>query len=237
MSEGTGLLAVGAQFPSMPDVPTVLRPIPELAPESVVDHVSAGADSGDRLVKVSGDRITVLHSYRHAGWRHAVREQWLRTGAVERLRSVALELPPGFGLAVFDAWRPLALQRELFDAISGRGDVVTDSAKFVAPPCDDPAWPPPHLTGGAIDVTLTWHGAALALGSGFDEFTDLTATRAFESSPGPVRALRRLLYHGLRAQGFVVLAEEWWHFEYGTRLWSALTGEPTCYGPASPGQR
>jgi D-alanyl-D-alanine dipeptidase len=31
------------------------------------------------------------------------------------------------------------------------------------------------------------------------------------------------------AQGFVVLAEEWWHFEYGTRLWSALTGESTAH--------
>jgi hypothetical protein len=26
----------------------------------------------------------------------------------------------------------------------------------------------------------------------------------------------------------IVLAEEWWHFEYGTRLWSTITGRHGC---------
>ena len=38
----------------------------------------------------------------------------------------------------------------------------------------------------------------------------------------------------LREQDFVVLAEEWWHFEFGTRLWAALTGQPAMYGPTAP---
>jgi D-alanyl-D-alanine dipeptidase len=32
----------------------------------------------------------------------------------------------------------------------------------------------------------------------------------------------------------IVLAEEWWHFEYGTRLWSTITGYPTRYQAAQP---
>ncbi|MGI5328397.1 hypothetical protein [Actinomadura nitritigenes] len=64
------------------------------------------------------------------------------------------------------------------------------------------------------------------MGIAFDEFTGLAMTTAFEDLEGPVRTLRRLLYHTLRRQSFVVLAEEWWHFELGTRLWSALTGRP-----------
>ncbi|MFC7592023.1 M15 family metallopeptidase [Nonomuraea antimicrobica] len=193
-------------------------------PTTAIDH-------GEPLSQVAGDGIALLHSYARSGWRHAVGRQWLRADALVRLRRAAAALPEGFGVAVFDAWRPLALQRELFDAISMDGSAGTD---FVAPPSENPAAPPPHLTGGAVDLTLTWQGVPLALGTAFDEFSHLAAARAFEHVAGPVRTLRRLLYHTLRRQGFVVLAEEWWHFEFGTRLWSALTGRPPRYGPAAP---
>jgi zinc D-Ala-D-Ala dipeptidase len=185
-------------------------------------------ECGEPLAEVASPGIAVLHSYARAGRRHAVDRQWLRAGTLTRLRQAAAGLPRGFGFAVFDAWRPLELQRELFD-VTGPGE--TD---FVAPPSEDPATPPPHLTGGTVDLTLSWRGTPLALGTTFDEFTDSAATTAFEDTPGAVRALRRLLYHTLRQQGFVVLAEEWWHFEFGTRLWSALTGRPARYGPTAP---
>ena len=32
------------------------------------------------------------------------------------------------------------------------------------------------------------------------------------------------------AQGFVIFDREWWHFEYGTRRWPAITGQPAHYG-------
>ena len=136
--------------------------------------------------------------------------------------------------ANFDGWRPLALQRELFDATYGPGSTAGPGA--VAPPSADPRTPPPHLTGGTVDLTLCWQGRPLALGTGFDEFSALAATAAFEAEPGPVRTLRRLLYWTLRRHGFVVLAEEWWHFEFGTRLWSTITGHPVRYGPAAPAE-
>ncbi len=72
----------------------------------------------------------------------------------------------------------------------------------------------------------------LALGTGFDDFTDLAATRSIEATPGAAREMRRLLVHTMRAAGFVVLHCEWWHFEFGTRRWAALTGNPPRYGPA-----
>ncbi|WP_433225084.1 M15 family metallopeptidase [Microtetraspora malaysiensis] len=208
-------------------------PVPALMSESVALGRSAPAiDQGEPLSHVAGTGITVLHSYARAGWRHAVNRQWLRADVLARLQRAAVALPPGFGIAVFDAWRPLTLQRELFEAIGAGADL--DAEDLVAPPSEDPAQPPPHLTGGAVDLTLTWQGVPLALGTAFDEFTPLAAAAAFEHRAGPVRALRRLLYHTLRGQGFVVLAEEWWHFEFGTRLWSVLTGRPARYGPVAP---
>jgi hypothetical protein len=73
----------------------------------------------------------------------------------------AESLPRGFGLAVFDAWRPLAL-------FTAEGD------------------PPPHLTGGAVDLTLSWQGTPLALGTGFDDFSSRAAADVFEKYQGYV---------------------------------------------------
>ncbi|HQZ85398.1 MAG TPA: M15 family metallopeptidase [Actinomycetota bacterium] len=47
------------------------------------------------------------------------------------------------------------------------------------------------------------------------------------------RDLRRLLYATMSAAGFVVLAREWWHFEYGTRLWAGVGGRQPLYPAAS----
>ncbi len=207
---------------------TVDVPVPPLEPEpSALRRSATATDCGEPLTEISGSGITVLHSYVQAGWRNTVDRQWLRAGTLARLRQASTTLPHDFGIAVFDAWRPLALQQELFDATNAASD-------FVAPPSEDPATPPPHLTGGTVDLTLSWRRIPLALGTTFDEFTDTATTTAFEDTPGPVRTLRRLLYHTLRRQGFVALAEEWWHFECGTRLWSGLTSRPAMYGPATP---
>jgi zinc D-Ala-D-Ala dipeptidase len=192
----------------------------------------AVVERGEPLAQFPEAGIAVLHSYLTAGWRHAVDRQWLRAGALARLQQAAAALPPGFGIAVFDAWRPLALQQELFETIST--EMGPDGQDAVAPPSAAPQAPAPHLTGGAVDLTLTWQGAPLALGTAFDEFTELARTRAFDHVADPVRGLRRLLYHTLRQQDFVVLAEEWWHFEFGTRLWSVLASQPAQYGPTAP---
>ena len=104
----------------------------------------------------------------------------------------------------------------------------------MAEPIADPRTPPPHLTGGTVDLTLTLDGTPLALGTGFDDFTPEAYTESLEQTPGASRELRRLLYRAMRDAGFVVLHCEWWHFEYGTRRWAAITGNHPLYGPAAP---
>jgi D-alanyl-D-alanine dipeptidase len=183
------------------------------------------------LVAIEHRRIRNLHAYWHAGWYHARPVSLLRAEAMRRLSAVVEPMPDRFGLAVFDAWRPLALQVELYEA------AYSDPAMppgFVAPPSDHPKTPSPHLTGGTVDLTLTIDGIPMALGTRYDDFTGLAAVAALEGAAGPDRDLRRLLYWAMRAQGFVVLAGEWWHFEYGTRRWAAIRGCAPLYGPASP---
>ena len=52
---------------------------------------------------------------------------------------------------------------------------------------------------------------------------------AFEQTDSIVRRLRRLLYSSMRRQEFIVYSGEWWHFEYGTPRWAAISGRPGCY--------
>lgn len=212
-----GVYDVPAQAP----LPAMLDP----------EYPPVSEPSDDPLVALQHRRIRVLSNYWHAGWDAALPTTWFRAGALDRLAFVADHLPDRLGLAIFDAWRPLALQAELYDAAYHEPGLPPG---FVAEPIADPRTPPPHLTGGTVDLTLTLDGTPLALGTGFDDFTPEAYTESLEQVPGASRELRRLLYRGMRDAGFVVLHCEWWHFEYGTRRWAAITGNRPLYGPAAP---
>lgn len=218
--------------PDKLDVPVnfVSRALPDLLEPSAFPRVSVPASrDGEPMVVLAHRRIRILSPYWHAGWEAARPSAFVRAGVAERLAAVAESLPEGFGLAVLDAWRPLALQAEIYEAAYADSSLPEG---FVSQPSADPATPPPHLTGGTVDVTLTWHGHPLALGSAFDDFTDEARAAAFETTPGRVRQLRRLLFWAMREQGFRVIDCEWWHFEIGTRRWAAITGETPWYGAA-----
>jgi D-alanyl-D-alanine dipeptidase len=65
-------------------------------------------------------------------------------------------------LLVWDAYRPLAVQQALFDSyvseLEGRGmahdQAVVDAQRFVSIPSTDQTKPPPHNTGGSVDLTI-----------------------------------------------------------------------------------
>lgn len=213
-------------LPGIPEQP----PLPELieaSGPSVVDPVD------EPLVRVEHQRVRTLSNYWHAGWANAVAGTWLRAGVAARLAAVADGLPGRWGLAVFDAWRPIELQKEMYEAAYAEPDSGIEPG-FLALPSDDPTTPPPHLTGGTVDATLTYDWMPLAPGCGFDDTTSLAHADRFEGTPGVDRELRRFLFWSMRAQGFVVFAGEWWHFEHGTSRWALVTGRPPRYGPTTP---
>lgn len=238
-------------LPPQPPLPPIVRP----ASEPLVDARAVRSAVEDPLVDLvglvglvgleersegvgagggTGSELVVTEAYRRKGWPHTVEGAWLRRSVARRLLAARATLPRGFGLAVFDAWRPLALQGALHDAAYRDHDLPEG---FVAPPSTDPATPPPHLTGATVDLTLSFGGRALALGSGFDDFTPAAHADHLESVPGSdhAREARRLLIHTMHAQGFVVLHCEWWHFEIGTRYWAAISGATPHFGAAEPG--
>lgn len=203
-------------------------PLPELAEPTRFVPVSADCD--EPLVTVEHNRVFDLSCYERAGWPHTRPHLQLREGAAQRLYRVADRMPEPFGIAVFDAWRALELQQAIYEAAYADPHLP---AGFVSHPNPDPANPPPHLTGGTVDLTLAWDGQALALGTSFDDFHEGAHAASLESDPGPERELRRFLYWHMHAAGFVVLAQEWWHFEYGTQRWAAITGNEPIYAAAS----
>ncbi|MGA1566797.1 MAG: M15 family metallopeptidase [Ilumatobacteraceae bacterium] len=203
-------------------------PLPTLVEPTSMPAVSSPV--AERLVSIVHPRISTVEAYRLSGWTAAIDGMWLRSGAMERLGGVVDRLGPRFGLHVFDAWRPLQLQAELYEAAYADPSLPPG---FVSEPTESPLTPPPHLTGGTVDLTLTLDGIPLSLGTSFDDFSLAARADSLEMSPSPARDLRRLLYHAMRAEGFVVLDCEWWHYEYGTRRWAALTGNEPLYGPAS----
>jgi len=203
-------------FPAAPPLGRLVDP-----PAGPVD-----VDSGDPMVEISHRRISTVNAYWGAGWTTACRGTWVRRGVASRLSAIADMLPADWGLHVFDGWRPLALQEELYQAAYHDPGLPPG---FLSPPDHDPATPPPHLSGGTVDLTLSYKGVPLALGTPFDAFWDLATTTALDDTPGPDRAGRRWLVHLMRAEGFIVLHCEWWHFEFGTRRWAAITGQPARY--------
>ena len=111
----------------------------------------------------------------------------------------------GFGLLIYDAYRPWYVTKMFWDATP---QAMKD---FVA----DPSKGSRHNRGCAVDLTLydLANDKPVEMVSGYDEF----APRAAADYPGGTsleRWHRKLLRDAMEAEGFRVLPEEWWHFDF-----------------------
>jgi len=109
----------------------------------------------------------------------------------------------GYGLLVFDGYRPWSVTKLFWD--------VTPKAKreFVANPKEGSK----HNRGCAVDLSLydLRTGSEVQMPSAYDEMSP----RAYPSYAGGTpeeRARRDLLRSSMEAQGFTVEPNEWWHF-------------------------
>ena len=207
-------VVAGMGLSEQPALPSIIEP---------ASMPPVGSPMDEPTLPVVDRAIQLPAPYWYVGWPAAATGTCVRADVARRLVTVAAALPEPFGLAVLDTWRPLELQRQIYRAAY---EDRTLPPGFVNEPSIDPRTPPPHLSGGAVDVTLTYRHRPLALGTLFDAFTAEAATAAFEDSPGVVRELRRLLTGRMLEGGFTGYQQEWWRFEYGTRRWAAVRGEP-----------
>lgn len=128
-------------------------------------------------------------------------EPLLRPEAMELLQVAAdLAAAQNLRLKIFDAFRPLAAQRQLWDAFP--------NPKYIVPPQKGS----PHSRGVAVDLTLTdARGEELDMGAAFDEF-DPVAHHGAKLAAAQTKA--RLLLLGLMTTaGWDFYRNEWWHYQ------------------------
>ncbi len=233
--------------------------------ELLVD--STNPASKEPLVKLSdygvaGEEFYARHDGLNAPYYRCVCSE---DGVLKSRESVAKKLKRvnerlavlGLELFVYDAYRPVSCQRELWkyfiaDAKRILGNDASESAlmDYACRFCSDPNEYNDHQTGGAIDLTIRRKssGELLYMGSIFDEDSELCFTAHFESrnkssqtssivtdknekldSSSNIEAKRnrRLLYWVMTEEGFLNYRNEWWHFDYGDLPWVQNNGEKT----------
>jgi D-alanyl-D-alanine dipeptidase len=219
-------------------------------------------DDGEPLVELPPELLRLVpHPYAALGapYGKATSPFRLRRGVVERLLRAQQALQarePGWRLAIFDAWRPVAVQafmvrHAIAAECSRRGvdpelpgpeleAITAEVGRFWAPPSLEPASPPPHSTGAAVDLTVADDdGRLLSMGGEIDAIgaesePDHHAGTA-EAAPGSEAAhwhhRRTVLRQAMEGAGFAQHPNEWWHFSHGDQLWAWRTGRSSCrYG-------
>src|SRR5690242_5298463 len=67
------------------------------------------------LSTLKDTRILVEPQYSQNGILCAIEEMYAREGVAQKLVLAASQLPGGYSLLIWDAWRPLSVQQALFD--------------------------------------------------------------------------------------------------------------------------
>lgn len=111
----------------------------------------------------------------------------------------------GYGLIIFDGYRPWRVTKTFWD-------ITPDERKqFVA----DPNRGSRHNRGCAVDVSLydLKTGRALEMPTDYDDFS-ARAYPGYTGGSAVARARRDLLRRVMEREGFTVYPTEWWHFDY-----------------------
>lgn len=108
----------------------------------------------------------------------------------------------GYGLKIWDAYRPRAAQEQLWQLYPDKNYVADASQGFGSM----------HTWGLAVDATLVESsGAEVAMPTDFDEFTP-AAMLIYAGKNKQVRSHLWTLQRAMGKAGFLGMRTEWWHF-------------------------
>jgi D-alanyl-D-alanine dipeptidase len=213
-------------------------------------------DCGEPLVAIPLEKFAVEtpHAYQKLGAPYHLSfvnsPYYLRSSVLDCLLTAQLQLQknyPNWKILIFDAYRPVEVQQFMVDysfnqllkerglnpdhlSAEQRQLILTEVYQFWASPSLDPATPPPHSTGAALDITLVNDiGTVLNMGSEIDEISPRSYPNYFENSSDPTEKSyhqnRQILSEVMKTAGFQQHPNEWWHFSWGDQLWAWLTNQ------------
>jgi len=181
------MLLPAAMLPAQPSEPVRhnLVDLQGLIPDLVVDMPYATPENFTGEILYPANRAFLVEPAAQA-----------LASAAELLRA------QGYRLKILDAYRPLSVQRKLWEKNPDRN--------FVAHPKTGSR----HNRGASVDLTLvTIEGDAVEMPGLYDEFG--AKARAFNKNlPEPVKKNLHRLQQAMQASGFKLLASEWWHFDH-----------------------
>ncbi len=201
-------------------------------------------ECGEPLVPISRDGRFVFsepHPYSALGAPYGSADPYsVRLSVLAGLQKAAGlldEFHPGYRLKIYDAFRPVAVQSYMVDHVADEycrkvsGILLFEAEDEIrerayahahgiwAPAIDDPSAPPPHSTGGAVDVTIVdAFGRELDMGSSIDDPENAHPDSFFESDhphADKFHENRQTLRAFMESSGFTRLPHEWWHFSLG----------------------
>ncbi|HEY9847656.1 MAG TPA: M15 family metallopeptidase, partial [Candidatus Caenarcaniphilales bacterium] len=153
-------------------------------------------ECGESLVAIPKDQFAFQqpHLYQSLGAPYGDASPfWLRESVLKRLIDAQAHLQQrcsNWRIQIFDAYRPVAVQQFMIEhtlaeiaqaqglnsqhlSASQRQALLEQVYQIWAVPSLDPAMPPPHSTGGAVDVSLVDSaGQVVFMGSPIDELSE-----------------------------------------------------------------
>lgn len=165
----------------------------------------------------------------------------VRTSVYQKLLTAQSFLPFNLKLCLFEGYRDLVLQQELF---RNRYRYVEEQSKYQkrthesifleATILTSPVYNldgskniPPHSTGGAVDLYLIdQNHQVVDMGMYLDEHppnkVELAQTNSSIISQ-KAATYRNIMSSALQRAGFINYATEYWHWSYGDRYWAYQT--------------
>jgi D-alanyl-D-alanine dipeptidase len=169
------------------------------------------------------------------------RATFVRKSVAEMLNKAVAALPKGYRLGIIEGWRPRYIQRRMYVTQWARfkklhpdwSDVQLRRVvnRFTHPA--DSRVPPPHSSGGAVDVMVVDEaGERLDHSSPYKVFDPRNYPAAAQGLSETAERNRAILREALEASGMTNYPSEYWHWSHGDQGWAYRGGHPQAiYGP------
>ena len=223
-----------AEIPSLPIIDHFGEPLEDLIPIPIEDN-------GEPLVDIFEICPELCWAPRSPRFDFP-RSGLARLSVAKMLAHAQSLLPAGLHLQIVGAFRPFHIQKLMYDAARAEmrlqhpdwdESFLTQYLNvFSAPPIWDT--PPPHTTGGAVDMSIIDEtGERIDMVSPFEMGWDSAPTYVAGLSK-KARKNRDLLIEVLTPTGLTNFRGEWWHWSYGEPGWALRGGHPRGLYAAVP---